>query len=51
MAESKSYDIKCEELARAFLDEEPATTEAAVCQLASEIQQTIEDYIATMRDE
>lgn len=46
----KSYDSRCQDLARVFLDDEPSTTEGDIEQLASEIQQTIEDYLATMRD-
>jgi hypothetical protein len=40
-----SYDPKCEELARYFL---PSTTrEALVLALAAEIQQAVEDFLAT----
>jgi len=43
----KSYDSKCYDLAEAFLSDEPALNNEALChELALEIQQTIENFIA-----
>jgi len=41
----KTYDPKCAELARYFLDDTDDVTEARVQQLASEIQELIEDFL------
>lgn len=40
-----TYDPKCEELARHFLDYEVGVTEDVVKVLAAEIQNCIEDFI------
>lgn len=40
-----SYDPKCHELAHHFLCEEPNATDKHTDELATLIQQTIEDYI------
>ena len=42
-----SYDVKCDELARAFLnDDEAPFTEAEVAELAQLIQDAIETYLS-----
>lgn len=43
---TKTFDTKCYELAKAFLGERDGTSEMQIRNLACEIQQTIEDYIA-----
>jgi len=46
------FDCKCYELAETFLeDEEALNTEANRNQLASEIQQAIEDFIEAKKSE
>lgn len=46
-----TYDEKCYELALLFLADEPhLNTDARADKLACEIQQCIEDFIATERD-
>jgi hypothetical protein len=48
---TKTYDSKCYDLAAAFLSDEPALdTTDRVEKLASEIQQAIEDWIASEKD-
>jgi len=44
-----SYDEKCEELARHFLDDQPNVTEAQVKELAEAIQITVETYLELFR--
>jgi hypothetical protein len=43
---SKTYDTQCYDLAAAFLDEVPKATEKDISDLAGEIQETIENFIA-----
>lgn len=45
MRKPRSYDSKCYELAHGFLSEEPGATDKHTDELATLIQQTIEDYI------
>lgn len=40
-----SYDPRCEELARYFTEDNPATTEAQVKHLSQGIQDYIEDWM------
>jgi hypothetical protein len=44
-----SYDVKCEELARAFLTDELPFEELEVAELAQTIQQAIEDWLEARR--
>ena len=44
-----SYDVKCEDLARDFLDEERPYTEAELADLAQQVQTVIEDFLAGRR--
>jgi hypothetical protein len=39
------YDVKCDELARAFLEDDGPPTEEDVKQLAQAIQDCIEDWM------
>lgn len=49
---TKTYDSRCYDLAKVFLDNEPeAWTDGHAQALAALIQQTIEDFIADMRME
>jgi len=40
-----SYDVKCEELAKSFLEDEGNATEKRVKELAQAIQDCIEDWL------
>lgn len=42
---SKTYDSKCHELAKEFLEDAKIDDEAVTHRLAQEIQTTIEDFI------
>jgi hypothetical protein len=42
-----SYDVSCEELARAFLSDFKGYTEEQVKELAQQIQNAIEGYLAS----
>jgi hypothetical protein len=45
-----SYDVKCEELAKAFLDDEPELeSDSNIMSLAQTIQDAIEDWIEEHR--
>jgi len=39
------HDTQCNDLARIFLNDEAAVTEAEVNELADDIQRTIEDFL------
>lgn len=50
MAKMKLFDIKCYDLASAFLEDEPGLFTDRYCrELAAEIQQLIEDFITDAR--
>lgn len=54
MPRKLSYDSECEVLARHFLADETNAPEAAVKELAQQIQETVEDFLQfdlpTLRD-
>ena len=52
MTRKPTYDIRCQDLAAIFLGDEPDIfSEANIHELASLIQQTIEDQIAHLKDQ